>query len=92
MPNVTMTEYVSQALEQATYEYCERTDRWCAWVDPLPGCWSQGETVEEARRELGEVIEGWLVLSLQRGDPLSVLAGRALGRAKREALPAAVAP
>ena len=86
MPHVTLSEYVSEALEHATYQYCEDTQSWCAWVHELPGCWSQADTAEEARRELGEVIEGWLVLGLQRGDPIPSLNGRTVGRmAAREA-------
>jgi len=70
---------VNEALARATYEYDADTESWCAWVEALPGCWSQADTVEEARRELAEVIEGWLLLSLQRGHPIPELSGRTVG-------------
>jgi len=83
MRRVTLTEYVNEALERATYEYDADTESWCAWVEALPGCWSQADTVEEARRELAEVIEGWVILSLQRGHPIPALNGRTVGRVRR---------
>lgn len=92
MRRMTLTEYVTEALAQATYEYCVDTESWCAWVEALPGCWSQADTVEEARRELSEVIEGWLILSLQQGHPIPELNGRTVGRVQTEGRVAAVSP
>jgi predicted RNase H-like HicB family nuclease len=82
---------VNEALAQATYEYGADTESWCAWVEALPGCWSQADTVEEARREMAEVIEGWLILSLQRGHPIPELNGRTVGYALRGERVAAIA-
>ena len=84
MPRVTISRYVSIALAGAKYEYCHNAGDWCAWVEEVPGCWSQADTVEEARAELAEVIEGWLILCLEQGDPIPELGGRSLGRRKPE--------
>jgi len=34
------------------------------------GIWSTGKTVEECRRELISVIEGWIALRLRMGDSI----------------------
>ncbi len=42
-----------------------------AEVPALPGCFSQGSTLEEAKANIGEAIEGWLeVMEEKQGaDP-----------------------
>ena len=37
-------------------------------VPALPGCVTQGETVEEITRNLREAIEGWLSVETPEGD------------------------
>jgi antitoxin HicB len=36
----------------------------------LPGCWSQGDTRDEAVRNIGEAIEGYLESLRKHGDPI----------------------
>lgn len=36
----------------------------------LPGCWSQGDTREEAKRNIGDAIEGYLESLRKNGDPI----------------------
>ena len=38
----------------------DETGYYVAEVPALPGCLSQGETFDEARRNIKEAIEGWL--------------------------------
>ena len=38
----------------------DETGYYVAEVPALPGCFSQGETAEEARRNIKEAIEGWI--------------------------------
>jgi predicted RNase H-like HicB family nuclease len=41
-----------------------------ARVPELPGCWTQGETLEELRANLAEAIQGWIE-SLAKDVPRS---------------------
>ena len=41
-----------------------------AWVPSLPGCASQGETVEEALRNVAEAVELYLEVLRENGDPI----------------------
>ena len=43
-----------------------------AEVPALPGCVSQGETVEDVRANVGEAIEGWL-LEEEGATPLALI-------------------
>lgn len=36
----------------------------------LPGCWSQGETRDEARRNIAEAMKGYLESLKKHGDPI----------------------
>ncbi len=62
--------YINNMLKKASYEYDSATDSWCASVDELPGVYAQGDTVEDVRSELAEVIEEYVFVSLQEGHPL----------------------
>jgi predicted RNase H-like HicB family nuclease len=34
----------------------------------LPGLWADGETPEDVRETLAEVVEDWLMLKMDRGE------------------------
>ena len=65
-----LIKYLNKMLIKAKYEYDQATNSWCASVDELPGVYSQADTIEDARSELGEVIEEYVFVSLQEGHPL----------------------
>jgi predicted RNase H-like HicB family nuclease len=39
-----------------------------AEVPALPGCMTQGETIDEVTRNLREAVEGWLSVETPEGD------------------------
>jgi predicted RNase H-like HicB family nuclease len=36
----------------------------------LKGIWATGKTLEECRKKLSEVIEGWIIVRLKKGLPI----------------------
>lgn len=60
-------EYVEAALGMATYEIIEDEEPYYGEVRELQGVWATGKKLEECRRNLAEVINGWLVVRLKRG-------------------------
>ena len=56
--------YIEVALERAVYKAIEDDGPIFVSVPELPGAWAAGKTVEEARKELISVIEGWIALGL----------------------------
>lgn len=61
-------EYIQEALERAKYELIDNAgEPYYAEVPGLAGVWATGETLEQCRRNLADVIEGWLLLRLRRG-------------------------
>ena len=80
----TIGEYVTKAIQHAVYEYCDETKSWCGYIRELPGCWAQGNTIEETRLQLIDVIEGWLILALQFDDVIPQLDGLTVGKATKK--------
>jgi len=64
-------EYIHKALEKAKYEIIKDEEPYYGEVEELPGVWATGKNLEECRRNLGEVIEEWVVIRLKRGPPPS---------------------
>jgi len=62
-----ITQYIEAALNRARYEIIEDEEPYYGEVPELEGVWAAGKTLEECRRNLAEVIDGWLVVRLRRG-------------------------
>ena len=63
-------EYIQAALERAKYKTIDNPEPIFGEVPELEGVWATGGTVEECRRELISVIEGWIALRLRMGDSI----------------------
>jgi predicted RNase H-like HicB family nuclease len=68
------SEYIQAALKLAEYDTLE-DDSYVATVEGLQGVIAIGDSIEECRRDLIEVIEGWIVLRLKLGDSIPPIQG-----------------
>ena len=68
------SEYIQAALTLAEYDTLE-DGSYVATVEGLQGVIAIGDSVEECRRDLIEVIEGWIVLRLKLGDSIPPIQG-----------------
>ena len=68
-----LTEYIEEALRRARYEMIDDEEPYYGEVPELRGVWATGKTLEECRKNLKEVIEGWLVISIKKGLPIPQL-------------------
>ena len=71
------TEYVTAALSNANYKILDNSE-YVATVPGLQGVWATGKTIEGARTELVEVIEGWIAVRLRLGLPIPSIDNRAI--------------
>ena len=67
-------EYTQKALEKAVYKKLD-DGTWFAEIPGFKGVWSNGNTVEECRTELLDVLEEWLILKLRDNDPIPEVEG-----------------
>jgi predicted RNase H-like HicB family nuclease len=71
-------EYIQAALERAQYKMIEDEEPYFATVSELPGVWASGKTIEECRKDLISVIEGWVLLRLKMGRSIPPIGGIAI--------------
>jgi len=62
-----IAEYIQAALMKARYELIADEEPYYGEVPELAGVWATGKTLEECRKNLAEVIDGWLVVRLRKG-------------------------
>jgi len=62
-----IVEYIEAALARANYEIIRDEEPYYGEVPDLKGVWATGKTLEECRRKLAEVIEGWIIIRLKKG-------------------------
>jgi len=60
-------DYVQVALQRAHYELIEDEEPFYGEVPELQGVWATGKTLEDCRRQLAEVVDGWVLIRLARG-------------------------
>src|SRR5258707_6582071 len=72
---VSITAYIAEVLKNAVYEKGEQLDVIVAEAPDLPGCLTQGANVEEARENLLDAIEVWLMSGLRSGEDHPVVSG-----------------
>jgi predicted RNase H-like HicB family nuclease len=68
-----LIEYIEEALKRARYEIINDEEPYYGEVPELRGVWATGKTLEECRKNLKEVIEGWLIISIKKGLPIPEL-------------------
>jgi predicted RNase H-like HicB family nuclease len=71
----SLADYIAEILKNAVYERGEQLDVIVAEAPDLPGCLTQGATFEEARANLVDAIEVWLLSGLRNGEDPPVVNG-----------------
>jgi len=68
-----IVEYIEAALARANYEIIRGEEPYYGELPELKGVWATGKTLEECRKKLAEVIEGWIIIRLKKGLPIPPL-------------------
>ena len=76
-----ITDYIEKAMEKAVYEKLEDGTYW-GEIPICPGTNACKPTLAECQKELREVLEEWILISLQDGDELPIIEGINLNRKK----------
>jgi len=71
-------EYIEAALAKARYEIIKDEEPYYGEVPDLKGVWATGKTLEECRRRLIEVIEGWIIVRLRKNLPIPLIDGQGI--------------
>ncbi|MBA2680469.1 MAG: type II toxin-antitoxin system HicB family antitoxin [Ktedonobacteraceae bacterium] len=72
-----LVRYMQGALRQATFTQIE-DGTFIGEIPGFEGVWSNATTMDGARAELADVLEGWILLGLRMGHELPVVDGISL--------------
>lgn len=73
-----LTDYIAAAMKHAKYEIIDDERPFYGEIPDCRGVWANASTLEDCRRELQEVLEGWLLLGLKKNARLPVIDGISL--------------
>jgi hypothetical protein len=63
---VMLREYFGRNMNKARYEMIDGGKRFYGEIRGLKGIWATGKTLEECRRNLSGILDGWMVLRLKK--------------------------
>jgi len=66
-------EFANRFLGKAKYEIIENGDTYYGEIPQLKGVWATGKNLEQCRSNLLDVLEGWVILRLQKNLPVPSL-------------------
>ncbi len=69
-----LIEYIQAAMQHCEFETME-DGRCFGTVAPCQGVWADGDTIEQTREILLEVLEDWLIFSFRHGINIPVVDG-----------------
>ena len=69
-----LIDYIKVSLKKAEYKKLENGS-WYSDIPGFAGVWANGNSVEECRDELQEVLEEWLILKIRDNDPIPIVNG-----------------
>lgn len=69
-----LSDYMDKAMQHAQYERIE-DGTYFATIPGFEGLWANGKTEEECKKELREVLEGWILLGIAHHDTLPEVDG-----------------
>ena len=78
-----ISEYIEAALARAKYEIIKDKEPYYGEVLGLDGVWATGKTLEKCRKNLAEVIDGWIVVRLGKGLPIPPIGKHKIEEPKR---------
>lgn len=68
-------KYINAALSHTHYEIIKDEEPYYGEISQLQGVWATGKSLEECREKLDDVIEGWLIIRIQKGIPIPPVDG-----------------
>ncbi|MEA5519827.1 type II toxin-antitoxin system HicB family antitoxin [Limnoraphis robusta] len=71
-------EYLKKAMQTAQYEMLEDNEGFYGSIPGATGVWATGNTLEECRNELLEVLEEWILIGVAQGHKLPEFDGVSL--------------
>ena len=78
-----LKEYIAAAMRWAEYKVLEDETYW-GEIPPLRGVWANADTLKECEEELESVLEDWILIGLDFGDPIPEIDGLTVSAKEKE--------
>ena len=78
-----LKEYITAAMLRAEYKMLEDETYW-GEIPPLQGLWANADTLKECEEELESVLEDWILIGLDFGDPIPEIDGLTVSAKEKE--------
>ena len=62
-----LLEYIEEGLKRARYEIIKDDEPYYGEIPELEGVWTTGNSLEECRQNLREVLDGWILVRVKKG-------------------------
>ena len=72
-PDDVLAEYIEVAMRDADFVISVEDGTYFGEIFGFQGVWANADTLEECRKELAEVLEGWILLGIELGHEIPVL-------------------
>ena len=72
-PADILAKYIETAMQDADFMIFVEDGTFYGEIYGFEGVWANADTLEECRKELKEVLEGWIILGIERGHEIPVL-------------------
>ena len=72
-PDELLAEYIEIAMQDADFVIFVEDGTYYGEIYGFDGVWANADTLEECRKELKEVLKGWIILGIERGHEIPVL-------------------
>ena len=72
-PDELLAEYIEIAMRDADFMIFVEDGTYYGEIYGFQGVWANADTLEECRKELAEVLEGWIILGIEHGHPIPEL-------------------
>ena len=80
-----LIEYIEESLNRAHYDMIDDEEPFYGEVKELKGVWATGNTLDECRKNLRDVIEGWILVSIKKGLKIPKLGNMEIKEVKENA-------
>lgn len=70
-----LDDYIDAALTTARFEKIDRGQIIYAEIPAFRGVWARGQTRQQVKEELRNVLKGWIELEIERGSELPSVKG-----------------
>ena len=72
-PADILAEYIELAMRDADFVIFVEDGTYFGEIYGFQGVWANADTLEECRKELADVLEGWIMLGIELGHEIPVL-------------------